>query len=320
MAKVNTASSTKLWQTLRNLKFYQLIYVVLLVIILIVSALFLVALSPYKQGASEEFVKARVLNVSDIANTPGSQNVRARVLEGPNKDQVVNVVRSYFMNDPNSKRLPIGSLVILNVQPKNGDQYSFLDRYRINGALTLLVILAVLVFIIGRWRGLSAAVGLVFTIGILAIFVLPRIVAGDSAFATCVEGAFLIATATIFIAHGFRRRTVIAFVSVVITLALIVCISALSVYLTGTTGNPGETVNSEQNVSLIQYSPHYINITGLFLGGMVIASLGVLEDITSGQAAAVDEIYKVNPKLKTIKIYHNGMGARAKPCHAPYIW
>lgn len=294
-------------QKFRALKYYQIAYGILLIVILIISALFLVTLSPYRAGAKDEFVKAKVLSVYAVESASGTENVRAEILQGPDKGRVVSVARSYFMGDLNSKRLPKGSVVLLNVEPKNGNQYSFLDRYRLNGVLTILAILTILVFAIGRWRGLTAAVGLVFTIDILAIFVLPRIVAGDAAFATCIEGAFMIATLTIFIAHGFRRRTIVAFISTILTLIIIVGLSALAVYLTGTTGNPGETINSEANVSLIQYSPHYIDITGLFLGGMVIASLGVLEDIASGQAAAVDEIHKANPKLKQLKVYHNGM-------------
>ena len=73
------------------------------------------------------------------------------------------------------------------------------------------------------------------------------------------------------------------------------------------TGNPGASVITEQETSLIQYAPHHIDLEGLFLGGMVIASLGVLEDVTTGQAAAVDEIHKSNPKLSTRKLYKKGL-------------
>lgn len=296
-----------LFLTLGKYRWQKLVYIILLSLILLSSAVFLVNLSPYKKGAQEQFVKAQVLSVYEVNNSPGSQQVKVRILEGLDKNKIETTTRSYFPSDPNSKRLPIGSTVLLDVQPNNGDQYSFLDRYRITGALTILAILAALVILIGRWRGVTAAAGLVFTIGILTIFVLPRIVHGDAAFATCIEGAFMIATFTIFIAHGFRRRTTLAYISTVLSLCIVIGLAALTVYLTGVTGNPTETVNSEQSVTLLQYAPHYINITGLFLGGVVIASLGILEDITTGQAAAVDEIHKANPKLSSLKIYRQGM-------------
>jgi uncharacterized membrane protein len=290
---------------LTKLKRLHLAYGIALVIVLFISASYLVRLNPYKASASSQFVTARVLSVSPAG--AGNQMVKVKILEGADKGHIVSVDRSYFMTDPNSKRLPVGSKTLLSVQPKNGNQYSYLDRYRLDGALTLLAVLLVLVLVIGRWRGLTAAVGLVFSISILAVFVLPRIINGDAAFATCIEGAFIIVTLSIFIAHGFNRRTSLAYVSTIVTLGLIVGIAATAVYLTGTTGDAGETINSEQEVPLLQYAPHYIDLAGLFMGGMVIASLGVLEDITTGQAAAVDEIHKANRDLSSFQLYKKGL-------------
>jgi len=282
-------------------------YGLVLTLILLGGAVFLANLSPYKPASQNQFVRAEVLNVNSSQTNDSSQIVEVRILDGVNKGKLVNVPRSYFAGDPNSQRLPKGSDVLLTVQPSNGDQYSFLDRYRITGALTLLLILLGLVFVIGRWRGITASVGLMFTIGILAFFVIPRIINGDAAFATCIEGAFMIATVSIFIAHGLRARTTVAFFSTLITLLLIVGLAAMAVYLTGVTGNPGATVNSEQSISLLQYAPHPIDLTGLFLGGMVIASLGALEDVTTAQAAAVDEIHKASPKLSSLILYKKGL-------------
>jgi len=291
----------------RRVKKCHIVYGSVLLIILLTSAVFLAHLSPSKPNAQNEVVRAKVLAVSLSQTSEGNQVVRAKILDGAGKNKVVSVARSYFLGDPNSQRLPVGSEILLTIQPKNGNQYSFLDRYRLPGVFTLLLVLVLLVLAIGRWRGITAAVGLVFTIGILAVFVLPRIVNGDAAFTTCIEGAFMIATISIFIAHGFTRRTTLAFASTVMTLLLIVGIAATAVYLTGTTGNPGDTINSEQSTSLLQYAPHCIDLTGLFLGGMVIASLGVLEDITTGQAAAVDEIHKANSKLSSVVLYKKGL-------------
>jgi uncharacterized membrane protein len=42
-------------------------------------------------------------------------------------------------------------------------------------------------------------------------------------------------------------------------------------------------------------------------GGIVIATLGVLNDITIGQAASVDEIYRAKPKQSFHELYSRGM-------------
>ncbi|HUD06697.1 MAG TPA: YibE/F family protein [Candidatus Saccharimonadales bacterium] len=285
-------------------------------IVLFFSAFYLLRLSPYKaQTASSSFssnsqtqyVRAKVLNPVYNQSDSGTQSVQVRILDGPSAGRVVTVSRSYLLGDPNSRRLPVGSKVLLTIEPNNGNQYSYLDRYRIQGAVTLLIALLILVVAIGRWRGITGALGLTVSIGILAVFVLPRIIAGHAAFATCIEGSFMIATVSIFIAHGFTKRTTVAFVSTIATLFLVIGIAAVAVHLTGVTGNPGATVNNEQQTSLIEYAPHYIDLSGLFLGGMVIASLGILEDITTCQAAAVDEIYKANHKQSIGQLYKKGL-------------
>jgi len=50
-----------------------------------------------------------------------------------------------------------------------------------------------------------------------------------------------------------------------------------------------------------------IDLKGLLLGGIIIGALGVLDDVTTGQAAAVDEIHKANPTLPFIELYRRGL-------------
>jgi uncharacterized membrane protein len=87
----------------------------------------------------------------------------------------------------------------------------------------------------------------------------------------------------------------------------VVGLVTIAVYLTGVSGNPGDAVNADDQSYLIQYSPHHIDLDGLLMGGIVIASLGILEDITTAQAAAVDEIRKASPKKSTLQLYKSGL-------------
>jgi uncharacterized membrane protein len=143
--------------------------------------------------------------------------------------------------------------------------------------------------------------GLAISIAVLSVFVLPRILAGRAAFATCIEGALIIAILSMFVAHGFNKRTTIALTSTLIALLLTAGLSVFAVYLTGVTGFAGESSIP------IQYAPHAISFSGLLLGSMVIASLGILNDITTGQAAAIDEIYKANRKQHFTNLYRGGL-------------
>jgi len=64
---------------------------------------------------------------------------------------------------------------------------------------------------------------------------------------------------------------------------------------------------SEEALLLNVSSTMQINLRGLLLGGMIFGVLGVLDDVTTAQAAAVDEIKKANPKLGFEELYQGGI-------------
>jgi uncharacterized membrane protein len=312
MSRVPSFKNIKKIAVRQRLERRHFIYGSVLVVIIAAGSVFLIHLGPYKPSLAAnahqvEYVRAKILGVMDDPSTSAGQVVQVKLLDGQKKGQKIIVDRTYLLGDTNSKRLPVGSQVLLTIDPKNGNQYSYLDRYRIPGALTLFLVLLALVLVIGRWRGFMSMVGLILSIGVLSIFILPRIIAGQAAFATCIEGAFIIATTTIYVAHGFNKRTTIALASTLLTLVLIVGLVVTIVYMTGVSGNPGDAVNADEQTTYIQYAPHHIDLGGLLMGGMVIASLGVLEDITTSQVAAVAEIYKANPKQTYSQLYHRGI-------------
>jgi uncharacterized membrane protein len=291
---------------------------VLILLALLVGTIGLIHLSPYSNTVPKgvgnyyqyqedqlKYVRARVLKVDNLApnqNSDNNQQIKVKILDGPDKGQVVSVSRNDNFGDAAYRRMPVGSEVLLSVDSSTGRQYIYYqDRYRIPGAITLFLLLLVLVILIGRWRGIGSMVGLAISIAVLSVFVLPRILAGKAAFATCIEGALIIAVLSIYTAHGFNKRTTIALSSTLIALLLTAGLSVFAVYLTGVTGFLGESSIP------IQYAPHAISFSGLLLGSVVIASLGILNDITTGQAAAVDEIYKANRKQHFTALYRGGL-------------
>jgi len=50
-----------------------------------------------------------------------------------------------------------------------------------------------------------------------------------------------------------------------------------------------------------------LNLQGLLLSGIIIGTLGVLDDVTASQAAVVDEISKANESLGFKELYKRGL-------------
>ncbi|MEJ0072859.1 MAG: YibE/F family protein [Candidatus Saccharibacteria bacterium] len=189
--------------------------------LLLASSASLFSLSPYRAGArSIQFFRATVVSVRSTA-TPDAgpeQLVTARLLDGPQKHRSVPVLWSTGLGDAAAKRLPIGSEVLLTSSPASAGRYSIVARWYMPGIATLFIILLALAVAVGAWRGITSVFGLSLSIAILAVFVIPRIVNGHNAFAACIEGAVLITLVSVYIAHGFTKRTTVAFAGSLLTL------------------------------------------------------------------------------------------------------
>jgi uncharacterized membrane protein len=65
-------------------------------------------------------------------------------------------------------------------------------------------------------------------------------------------------------------------------------------------------LTSEETVQLQSYDPT-LNFSGLVLAGVVVAGLGVLNDVTITQASAIWQLREVSPELTWRELFSRGM-------------
>lgn len=194
------------------------------------------------------------------------------------------------------------NVVLAKVHGVEKDSFFIIDKYRLTPIIIIALIFLLTVFIFAGIKGLSSIVGLVFSVLILALYIVPRIIAGADPLLTSLTGATVITCVSIFLAHGFKKRTVIAVVSTLLLLVTaaitaVIFVSAAKLFGTGSDAAYAIQLSALKDVDL----------RGLLLGGIIIGVLGVLDDVTTAQAAAVDEIHKANPKLTFKELYARGM-------------
>jgi uncharacterized membrane protein len=101
----------------------------------------------------------------------------------------------------------------------------------------------------------------------------------------------------LYLAHGFNARTTTAMLGTLASLAITGLLAVVFVEATKFTG-----FGSEEAVFL-QISAQQVNLQGLLLGGIIIGTLGVLDDVTVTQASSVWELHAANPNLGTTGLY-----------------
>jgi uncharacterized membrane protein len=172
------------------------------------------------------------------------------------------------------------------------DRYVFSDFERRRPLVWLALLFAGLVLVTARWKGLRALAGLVASLAIVVFFVVPAILAGQSPSGVALVGALAVMFATIPLAHGLGTKTIAACLGTTGALLLTLGLAAAFTELTHLTG-----LSSDEAI-FIQATVGSVSVQGLLLAGMVIAALGVLDDLTVTQASIVLALRRANPRLE----------------------
>lgn len=222
--------------------------------------------------------------------------------EGESKDKIIEVKHNdAYAFDP-TKKVKIGETVVLTkTSSPIGDTYYISDKYRLPALGWIFAIFLSLVIFFGRVKGFTSILGLGFSIFIIAQYIVPNIINGQNPFLTTLIGTLGIAFISIFISHGFSKRTSIALLSTVITLGLSILLSMLFVSMARLYGMGSEAA------FYLQIGPlEKVNLQGLLLGGILIGTLGVLDDITTSLSAAIEELKKANQAFSFRDLYLKG--------------
>ncbi len=137
--------------------------------------------------------------------------------------------------------------------------------------------------------GFRAIGGLLLSILVLIFFIAPQILNGSNPALISLIGAGSVAVISLFIAHGFSKQSSLALGSVLFTLLMAFLVAPLIIELTHLSGIGGD---GEYHLQL--GTEKIYNMKGLLLGGIVIGTLGILDDVAVTQISAIVELKKAN--------------------------
>ncbi|MFD5286004.1 YibE/F family protein [Streptomyces rubrogriseus] len=202
-----------------------------------------------------------------------------------------------------SRQLHEGQKVVVAYEPSAPKdlQYSVTDINRRLPLALLAGIFALAVVVVGRLRGLMALVSLAISFLLLNFFILPAILQGSNPLVVAVIGSSAIMLIALYLCHGLSARTSVAVLGTLISLLLIGVLGSLFIGWAALTGN------TDDNTGLIHGLYPSIDMSGLLLAGVIIGSLGVLDDVTVTQTSAVWELHEANPTMGWRGLYRAGI-------------
>lgn len=247
-------------------------------------------------------VLAQGVQVSQGTKNP-YQKLQLQILDGSDKGKTITLTYGGVVSINASQEVSQGQTVVLmkSVTPQQ-TSFQIVDTYRLNNLYPIAILFLIIVLVVTRLKGLGAVIGLGISLAVIIGFVVPQILAGQDPLLASIVGALFIMVATMYLAHGFSQKTNIALIATSLSLVLTGILSYVAVQMTFLTG-----LGSEDAATLQFGQTATINFQGLLLGGIIIGSLGVLEDITTGLAASIQELSKANSKLTFGQLVGSGM-------------
>ncbi|MFI8241052.1 YibE/F family protein [Streptomyces sp. NPDC085866] len=202
-----------------------------------------------------------------------------------------------------SRQLHEGEKVVVAYEPSAPKdlQYSVTDVNRKFPMALLAGIFALAVVVVGRMRGLMALVALAVSFLVLTLFILPAILQGSNPLLVAVVGSSAIMLIALYMCHGLSARTSVAVLGTLASLLLIGILGSEFIDWAALTGN------TDDNTGLIHGLYPSIDMSGLLLAGVIIGSLGVLDDVTVTQTSAVWELHEANPAMGWRGLYRAGI-------------
>lgn len=221
------------------------------------------------------------------------------LLDGPEAGESVPIE---VAGPPSQAGLAPGDVIDVNRHDADGTvayYYKGIDRTPV--MVIMAVLFTAVVFLVARWKGLFALLGLVVAGGVLVGFIIPAILVGKPGVLVALVGSTAIMFVVLYVAHGISIRTSTALAGTMIGLAVTAGLGALSVRAARLTGFADE---SEWDLQQLATG---LDFRQLLIAAIIIGGLGVLNDTTITQSSAVFELRAAAPDMRRRDIFASGM-------------
>ena len=261
-----------------------------------------------EQNPDGTYERALVQDVrsSTQQSTQGTQQLRTYVIQylsGPFKNQITEIAGDAANNPYNVQPVP-GDKVLIFIQPnpEGGAPIAFLEGYDRRNAMYGLLFLFVLVMVfLAGWQGLKTVFSMFISVLLIGLVLIPSFLKGLNpvpiAFAL---SAIFTGISSVF-AMGWNRKSLVTVIGTLGgTCVAFIIASVFSdwAHLNG--------LSSEEDRLFFSKNPT-LQPQGLLFAGIIIASMGVVEDVAVSIASGVMEVRHANQKLGFKDLFRSGM-------------
>lgn len=234
----------------------------------------------------------------------GQQQLEVELLSGEWKGMVLE--GSNYLSVYSNVDAKVGTKIIVRLDLDDaGEPYiiSVPNYDRAPMLFGLLAVFAALLIIIGGRKGVMALLGLAYTLLSIWLIQMPMTLRGADPVLTAILIVALTTAASLFLLTGWSKKTLCASLGCVGGVAVAGLFASVAGMISPFNGfNTGEA--EELVLRAFDYDLH---ISGLFVSGILIASLGAVMDVAMSIASSCWELRELNPGLPRAALFRSGM-------------
>ena len=193
-------------------------------------------------------------------------------------------------------------LITVSSLPDGSLSAHFTDYYRGRPLLFLFITFIVFSILVSGWKGIRSIIGIGLSLAVIILIILPGIQQGRDPLLTSIFGSFFFVSYSLYIIYGWNVKTHAAVLGSLLSLTITGLLAYFFVAQTNLTG-----YGDENMFYITQISETVLNVRHFLLAGIMIGTLGVLDDLVISQASAVLELYRNNPNQDFKRLFTSAM-------------
>lgn len=247
------------------------------------------------QDTGQERLRATVVEAAGRTDAAGQPLLTVRLDQGADAGTEVEAIiqhQGQALPGAAPPRYEVGDAVVVSVFEGPAGGFVTLDEpWRLPLLGWLAAGFAGAVLVVGGLRGLRSLVALAFTLLVVAKLLIPLLLLGWPPLPLAIGTAAGVTVVTLLLTEGARRTTLAAILGTAGALAVTAALAHFATELARFSALQG----SEEVAFLVVLLGEQVDLGGLLLAATILGALGVLDDVTVTQAAAVSELRASSP-------------------------
>lgn len=226
----------------------------------------------------------------------------AEILSGEMKGQTVTAFQDvnelYGVTPINVKE---GQKIIIAYSDSGSEfglNWYFAEPYRTNNLILLTAIFLIMILIIGRWKGITTIIALIFDVLIIFLVYIPSIFKEYNIYLTTTIVSILIVIISLLLINGVNKKTLAAVLG---NLGGLIIAGIIAVFMNEVLRMTG--LVDEEYLFLTNESLGFVvDLRATIWAGIVIGALGAIMDVAMSISSATNELAEniENPTFSTL--------------------